>query len=412
MTLDRLRPVDDWIADSSAGDALWHRLMPQATGPVLNPLAITDDSQIVYALQNLPSIDLPPIEQLFILLIAYIALIGPINYLVLRRLDKREWAWVTIPALVIVFAFGSYGLGATLKGSDVIVNQITVVRAAQGTGRGIGQAYIGVYSPSRRSFDVRIPGGALLSNPASQAQMGITETPLDVIFGQSNSRLRNFEVGFGVLRGFRAEAPADSPEITSDLRLRRTASSQGTVTNESDSMLENVAVLFSGGTAVLPTLGPGETKDISLDVTSNPFFGYGLSEQIFGSTFPRDSGTGAHGDDATRCDRPALPVGQPGFVRHSLAACVAERPGPGRRADGRSPQPRRRGPVHDPAGNRRSTRSRSSATRCFGERSSRTLGERLGRRKRHVPVARHDDGRGPAGKRSTARSRRTRWRSR
>jgi hypothetical protein len=39
----------------------------------------------------------------------------------------------------------------------------------------------------------------------------------------------------------------------------------------------------------LPALGPAETKDIDLDVTSNPFFGYGLSEQIFGSTFPRDA---------------------------------------------------------------------------------------------------------------------------
>ncbi len=288
VTLIGFDPSTAWIADSNAADALWHRLMPQATGPVLNPLAITDDSQIVYALQNLPSIDLPPIEQLFGLLIAYILLIGPINYLILRRIDKREWAWVTIPALVVVFAVGSYGLGATLKGSDVIVNQITVVRAAQGTGRGIGQAYIGVYSPSRRTFDVRIPGGALLSNPASTASMGLTETPLDVVFGQNNSRLRNFEVGFGVLRGFRAEAPADAPEITSDLTLRG-GKLQGTITNTSDQALENVAVLYNGGTAVLPALGAGETKDINLDVTNNPFFGYGLSEQIFGSTFPRDS---------------------------------------------------------------------------------------------------------------------------
>ncbi|MGI8929662.1 MAG: hypothetical protein ACR2H0_09415, partial [Candidatus Limnocylindrales bacterium] len=163
VTLVGFNPAEPWIAEGSASDVLWHRLLPQTSGPALNPLAVTDDSQIVYALQNLPSIDLPPIEQLFVLLIAYIALIGPINYLILRRLDRREWAWVTIPALVVVFAVGSYGLGATLKGSDVIVNQITVVRAAQGTGRGIGQAYIGIYSPSRRSFDVRIPGGALLS---------------------------------------------------------------------------------------------------------------------------------------------------------------------------------------------------------------------------------------------------------
>ena len=281
-------PAAEWVAESSASQALWHRLLPQPNGPALNPLSIADDSQIVYALQNLPSIDLPSIEQLFVLLIAYIALIGPINYLILRRLDKREWAWVTIPALVVVFAVGTFGLGATLKGSDVIVNQITVVRAAQGTGRGIGQAYIGIYSPSRRTFDVRIPGGALLSNPTSQAQFGQTETPLDVLFGESSSRLRNFEVGFGVLRGFRAEAPADAPAVDASLRLTN-GKLQGTVTNRSDMRLENVAVLFSGGAAVLPTLEAGQTKEIDLDVSSNPFFGFGLSEMIFGSTFPRDS---------------------------------------------------------------------------------------------------------------------------
>lgn len=282
-------PSVEWIAGSQAGEVLWQRLLPARSGPMgtaLNPL-IVDDSQIVYALQNLPSIDLPPIEQLFVLLIGYIALVGPINYLILRRLDKREWAWVTIPALVVVFAFGSYGLGATLKGSDVIVNQITVVRAAQGTGRGIGQAYIGIYSPTRRSFDVRVPGGALLSNPTSMAQFGQSETPLDVVFGEANSRLRGFEVGFGVLRGFRAEAPADAPAVDADLHLgggRLT----GTVTNRSDTVLENVAVVYNGAVQALPVVQPSETKEINVDVAGNSFLG-GLSERIFGSTTPRDS---------------------------------------------------------------------------------------------------------------------------
>ena len=291
VTLVGFDPSTQWIADSPAADVLWHRVLPLRTGPMgpgLNPLNIVDDSQIVYALQNLPSIDLPPIEQLFLLLAGYIALIGPINYLILRRLDRREWAWVTIPALVVVFAFGSYGLGATLKGSDVIVNQIAVVRAAQGTGRGIGQAYIGIYSPTRRSFDVRIPGGALLSNPTSLAQSGQSETPLDVVFGDSNSRLRDFEVGFGVLRGFRAEAPADAPDVDADLRLANGTLS-GTVTNRSDTALENVAVVFSGGVQSLPVLQPGETKEITVDTANIAFFGYGLSERIFGSTIPRDA---------------------------------------------------------------------------------------------------------------------------
>ncbi|HYI21095.1 MAG TPA: hypothetical protein VEX62_00535 [Candidatus Limnocylindrales bacterium] len=290
ITLIGFDPAASWITDSSASDVLWRRLLPQTSGPALNPMTLPDDSQIVYALQNLPSIDLPPIEQLFILLVAYIVLIGPINYLILRKLDKREWAWVTIPALVAVFALGSYGLGATLKGSDVIVNEIAVVRAAQGTGRGIGQVYVGIYSPSRRTFDVRIPGGALISNPTSLAQTGQTETPLDVLFGESTSRLRNFEVGFGVLRGFRAEAPADAPEVESDLRFV-SGKLQGSITNRSDRVLENVAVLFGGGVAVLPAPGlqPGETREIDLDTTGSNMFGYALSERIFGTTFPRDA---------------------------------------------------------------------------------------------------------------------------
>ncbi len=287
VSLIGFSPAAGWIADGSAADLLWRRLLPQESGPALNPLNLPDDSQIVYALQNLPAIDLPPIEQLFALLLAYIALVGPINYLVLRRLDKREWAWVTIPALVGIFAVGSYGLGATLKGSDVIVNEIAVVRAAEGSERGIGQVYVGIYSPSRRTFDVRIPGGALISNPTSQAQQGQAETPLDVLFGESSSRLRNFEVGFGVLRGFRAEAPAAAPLIEADLRLTE-GRLIGTIINRSDTTLENVAIIFAGGVEVLPTVAAGETRDIELDVSGSSVLGYGLSERIFGSTFPRD----------------------------------------------------------------------------------------------------------------------------
>ena len=287
VTMIGFNPADRWLADGSTATNLWHRLLPQISGPALNPLTLPDDSQIVYALQNLPSVDLPPIEQLFVLLVAYIALIGPINYVVLRRLDKREWAWVTIPALVVVFAVGSYGLGASLKGSDVIVNEVAVVRAAQGSSEGIGQVYIGIYSPSRRSFQVSIPGGALLSNPTSQNQFGQAEQPLDVLFGESASHLRNFEVGFGVLRGFRAEAPASAPQVDSDLHLAG-GRLQGTVTNRSDKALENVAVVFAGGVAVLPSLAPGEGRTIDLDTTGTSFYGYALSERIFGSSFPRD----------------------------------------------------------------------------------------------------------------------------
>jgi hypothetical protein len=290
VSLIGFNPAERWLADGSTASTLWHRLLPTVTSQALNPLQLTDDSQIVYAMQNVPQVALPPIEQLFVLLVAYIALIGPINYIVLRRLDKREWAWITIPALVVVFAVGSYGLGASLKGSDVIVNEVGVVRASQGSGLGIGQVYVGIYSPSRRSFQVSIPGGALLSNPISQIQNTGSEQPLDVLFGDSASHLRNFEVGFGVVRGFRAEAPADAPQIESDLHLG-SGRLQGTITNRSDSTLENIAVVFGGGVAIIESLEAGKSSTIDINITMSNQFGYALSERIFGSSFPRDAAT-------------------------------------------------------------------------------------------------------------------------
>jgi hypothetical protein len=287
VTIIGINPAEPWLARSDAAETLWHRVLPAASNAVVSPFQFTDDSSLLYALQNLPAVALPPIEQLFLLLLAYIALIGPINYLVLRRLDRREWAWITMPALVVVFAVGSYALGAALKGSDVIVNELSIVRAGQGTDQGRAQAYIGVYSPSRKVFTVQIANGALISDTNSQLQGGQTGQPLDVLIGQTTSELRNFEVGFGVLRGFRAEAQASAPKIDASLGFKG-GKVVGTVTNNSSAALENVAVLFAGVVSVKPSLAAGETWQVSLDADAANAFQFQLSETIFGSSFPRD----------------------------------------------------------------------------------------------------------------------------
>ncbi|HEY7599720.1 MAG TPA: hypothetical protein VH741_07330, partial [Candidatus Limnocylindrales bacterium] len=286
VTIIGINPGTSWLAGSDAAGSLWRRALPLSGGAFLNPFVITDDYILQSALYNLPSVALPPIEQLFVLLLAYIALIGPLNYLVLRRLDRREWAWVTMPLLVIVFAVGSYGLGAALKGSDVIVNQVAIVRAGQATGEGIGQVYVGVFSPSRRSFDVLIGGGPLLSSPSSQSQVGQTEQPIDALIGTNLSRLRNFEVGFGVVRGFRADARTAAPTISADLHLTG-GRVVGTVTNNSDAPLENVAVVFGGGATVIAELAAGQSAQVDIAATSSQF-GYSLADRIFGSSYPRE----------------------------------------------------------------------------------------------------------------------------
>lgn len=275
-----------WLTGSSAADALWRRALPMPDGSAINPLVTQDDGFLVGTLSNLPSVQLPRVDQLFLLLFGYIALIGPVNYLILRRLDRREWAWLTMPAMVLAFAVGAYGLGVSLKGTDVIVNELAVVRGSAGTDRGVGQVYVGLFSPTRATFDVKVGGSALISNPVS-LQQDRGEQPIDVLFGDPAS-LRDYQVGFGVLRGFRAEATVETPRIEADLRLVGDRL-QGTLTNASDMPLDHVSLVFGNGLQVLAAMSPGEARPVDFDaVAANPF-SQQLSERLFGQTRPQDA---------------------------------------------------------------------------------------------------------------------------
>jgi len=274
-------PGQSGIAGSAGARSLWRRAVPMTPGAVVNPLALPDDSAIVAALNYLPAVGLPPVEQLLVLLVAYIVLIGPVNYLILRRLDRREWAWLTMPLLIVVFSAGAFGLGRLLKGSDTVVNEIAIVRGAAGAGSGLGQVYVGVFSPTRRTFDVKVAGGALLSNPISLQQQGAFGQPLDILLGDP-ARLRGYEVNFGVLRGFRAETALPTPKIEAKLELA-TDRVRGTVTNDSDEKIEAAAVVFGGSLVRLGDLAPGQTVSVDLALGASNVFGLPLSERLFGS---------------------------------------------------------------------------------------------------------------------------------
>jgi hypothetical protein len=271
VTLLGFDPAAAWIARTDTADVLWRRLLPaRSSGTV----ASTDDSMLLNAVSQLPSLALPPITGLIALLGGYILLIGPINYLILRRLDKREWAWLTMPALIVVFAVGAYAFGAALRGSELIVNEVAIVRGAPSTTEGTAVAYLGVFSPSRGTFQVQVPGGALLSTPANGdffSGNGSAVTQLDILQGDP-SRVRDLEVGFGSLRTIRAESAVDVPLVQTDLRL------------------ENGRL-------------KGTIQDIDVSTSSN-IFGASLSDRVVGPTFFGDTGMS---DAAARQ-----------FVRHSI----------------------------------------------------------------------------------------------
>ncbi len=279
VTLLGFDPSTSWIAEGDQYDApMWKRLLPpRTTGTV----SLSDDQQIVGAVGNLPSLALPPITGLLVLLLGYILLVGPVNYLVLSRLDRREWAWVTVPALIAVFAVGALGIGSLLRGSDVIVHQVAIVRGSPGTDQALAQTYLGIFSPTRATFQLKVDGDALLATPMNGDVFGGgTDSGLDVLQGNP-SRVRDLSVGFGSLRTVRAEGTAVGPVIDAKLALVD-GKITGTITNHSERTLLAPALVLGSSAVTLKDIAPGASVQVAFVLAANPNNGSQLSERVVG----------------------------------------------------------------------------------------------------------------------------------
>lgn len=283
VTILGFDPTSGWMADSKIAEALWRAELPARTA---DGTLLTDDSQLIQAVYQVPALALPPTGGLLGIIGAYILIIGPINYLILKRLDRRELAWITMPVLVLAFAAAGFGYGALLKGTDVVVNEVAIVRGAPDATEATAQVYFGVFSPSRATYRIDVPQGALLAGPIAGDPFGQATTTLDIIQGTGPgepSAVRNLSVGTGSIRIVRAQVPVEAPRMRANLQLS-SGTLTGTFENASDKPLENVAVVLGSSVAVLGNVGPHVSKDVKLVVQDNPF-GSSLADQIIGQQF-------------------------------------------------------------------------------------------------------------------------------
>ncbi len=190
--------------------------------------------------------------QLVFYLLLYIIVIGPVNYLVLKRRNRRELAWATIPALVVLFSGIAYLTGFQLKGNEAIINQMSVAIGAIDSDNLQVQSILGLYSPRRNTYDIVLPASAM----ARPLTNGFGDAPtVQAITRGSNLTLTNVRVDVSGIESFLVDSVQPSPAVSGQAALNvRDGNLElaATVRNESDLLLEN-ATLLVGDTAV--TLG-------------------------------------------------------------------------------------------------------------------------------------------------------------
>jgi len=252
-----LAPLEDW-PDMAY---LYSALLFGGQGA---PASIRDvqDSLAAGAVSMFPGLALPPIGAVCGFLVLYTFALGPLHYIVLRRAKRRELAWITIPALVLLFSGAALAFGFLSRGSRPMLNRLAVVFVPVGAERASVTGLLGAFSPSRRTLEMQFPPG-LLARPLAG---GYPLTDGDWVLRQaedgSSSTRMQFETAS--VRGVVVQGDIAAPELAHSLVIRADGNwlmVEGQIT-AIGLRLEDAAVLTPYREVPLGDLDPGELRQV------------------------------------------------------------------------------------------------------------------------------------------------------
>ncbi|MDQ7028808.1 MAG: hypothetical protein Q9O62_03035 [Ardenticatenia bacterium] len=294
-------PFDAWAGTGR----FWERAFTTSPDVTLvgvrSPPEDVGDAQMAWALGNVPSIRLPSLLPIVVLFLLYVAFVGPLNYLILRRRRRLEWAWGTIPAITLTFSAITLGLGWNMRGQDLIVHEITVREVYSQAQVQLSRSYVLLFSPRRTAYRFELPEAPLISllgntpnvfgSPLEPGRSSVT----GVHFYQGPTGLAdNFRVNQWEARPFVAEyPPEETAGLAVELSTQADARAVATVRSQLPFSIQDAALVISGRAHPLgdiPAMGERSVVLPPFEGAEAPFSFEPVSVQLypFGNMPDRD----------------------------------------------------------------------------------------------------------------------------
>lgn len=201
-------------------------------------------------------------------LLLYIVCLVPLNYLLLRKWDRKELAWITAPVIVVVFTVGSYSVGAAYKGTELKLRYASVVETWAGHPEGWARTVLTVSSPrlARYTLSIGDPGAALNEVDLGGMAVGSMGTPGDLSVERGERTvLRDFRVNMWDQRSFVIGSRTDLPgSVSATVRSAGGMLNTVDVTNGTGQLLHDCEVISSAGAAFCGDLQPGQHASVQV----------------------------------------------------------------------------------------------------------------------------------------------------
>ena len=207
----------------------------------------------------------PPVSVLLAVLLTYAGVVGILNYAVLARLKRLEWAWVTTPVLALSFSVLLFQNSVSLQGDHAQLHHLRVVVASAATGAP-AQALdlLGVLAPRRSVIALTSTGDALLHPLAPFGEsLDRFQSSAQLVQRGTRSSAERVAVEGGIFSPFVAQRSVSHPNLVGQVTLVAredgTYSVQGALRNASPHALSDITLLARGVTVRLAdTLAAGD----------------------------------------------------------------------------------------------------------------------------------------------------------
>jgi hypothetical protein len=250
----------------------------------------------------IPNLNLPPVTLICGFIVLYMVAIGPVNFLVVRALKRRELAWVSVPLLAVGFMLGAFLVGALMRGSDPAINRLALVQVWPTANRARVTGIVGLYAPQRAAYEVVAAQGLLLHPPLDDRPYGSDDTTDWTLLNDAEAQRVQVEMDVSEVKTLSAEGDIAAPPFQVDAQIvvdDSGARVAGTVQNASAITLENAVLLGPSQAIEVGTVRPGETVPVNFqlersahagDVSGAPYYNYSDStlQDIAGSYYYGD----------------------------------------------------------------------------------------------------------------------------
>ena len=262
-----LAPMNGWAGNTPFWETILDPLEPHP------PYYTTHNaiSSLNNALANISFAILPAPTLLMVFLCLYIVILVPVNYIILRQFKRRDWAWITIPGLILLFSLIGYIAGFRARGGQPLLRQISIIQQidkgsveAQTTIANV-DTFIGLYSPNRGRFTLRFPDDTLVritdnGNGYSSIRSGLSD-PTTIRY-DSSTELQNLWTDVGTMATAIAHSTTTHQPIWLDLQIVRQDARWkivGSIDNRNNFAIEDVVLLAADHGVQLQRLEPGQT---------------------------------------------------------------------------------------------------------------------------------------------------------